>query len=79
MIEAKTAKNTTGYTAFPNEDEVVLGVGTQLRVKNNTLKLGDSHVIHLEELVDDDDEQLASTMTSMNIAPSASTKSTVGK
>lgn len=79
MIEAKTGKNISGYTAFPNEDEVILGVGTQLRVKNNALKYGGLRVVHLEEVVEDNDQELVSSVASMNMATLAPSKSTLGE
>ncbi|CAM4825763.1 unnamed protein product [Rotaria magnacalcarata] len=52
MIEASNGKELTGYTMYPNEKEVVLGIGTQLIVKSNAMNHGNLNVVHLAELDD---------------------------
>jgi hypothetical protein len=55
MIEAKNAKDISGYTHFSDEEEVILKPGTQLRVKDNALRYsGGLNVIHLVEINDDE-------------------------
>jgi hypothetical protein len=68
MIESVNGKDVSKYTAFPNENEVIMGVGTELRVKSNTLNHhGGLNVVHLVELSNDDDvEQLSDSPGTMN-------------
>ncbi len=55
IIEAKSAKEISGYTNFSDEEEVILKPGTQLRVKDNALRYsGGLNVIHLVEINDDE-------------------------
>ncbi|CAF2926893.1 unnamed protein product [Rotaria sp. Silwood2] len=61
MIEAVNGKNLADYTMFPGEQEVILGVGTQLRVKDIGFQHGNLWVVHLVEVndnVDDDQKKL---------------------
>ena len=56
LIEAKNGKKVSGYTVYENEEEVILTIGTQLRVKSNSLEHASGlHVVHLIEIDDDDD------------------------
>ena len=50
MIEVVNGKDFTGYTINPSEEEVILSMGTRLRVKDNTLKHGKLNLIHLIEI-----------------------------
>lgn len=60
LIESNNGKEVSGYTAYDNEDEVILRMGTQFRVKANGLNHPDgSHVVHLVQI--DDSDQEAST------------------
>jgi hypothetical protein len=80
MIEAKNAKDVTGYTSFPDEKEVLLGPGTQLRVKSNALHHhGGLHVVHLVEVQDDQEEQLPNAMASMSVSSKSSNKGASGE
>lgn len=57
MIEAKRAKNISDYSYFRSENEVVLTLGTELLVKSKTQKnFGGRSVVHLVQLLDDDDD-----------------------
>ncbi|CAF2852340.1 unnamed protein product [Rotaria sp. Silwood2] len=72
MIEAINGKNLTGYTMYPNEHEVVLGVGTQLRVKSIGFQHGNLHLVHLEEVNDNSDNQqdeVTASMAAIHAAP----------
>ncbi|CAF1560505.1 unnamed protein product [Adineta steineri] len=75
MIEALNAKKVSGYTAYEDEDEVILPIGTQFRVKSNPLKQSnDSHIVHLIEI--NDDQDVTSEMDQMHMkANSTSTPS----
>jgi hypothetical protein len=53
MIEAINGKNLAGYTIYPNEKEVILRLGTKLRVKSNALQCGNLQVVQLEEVDND--------------------------
>ncbi|UJR18686.1 hypothetical protein I4U23_005593 [Adineta vaga] len=54
LIEAVNGKKISGYTAFENEDEVVLKIGTEFRVKSNALNHPNgSYVVHLIEIGND--------------------------
>jgi len=57
LIEAINGRKVSGYTEFETEDEVILRMGTQFRVKSNALDHPNgSHVVHLIEINDDDDD-----------------------
>jgi hypothetical protein len=80
MIEAKKAKYISGYTSFPDEEEVLLAPGTQLYVKDNSLNShGGLHVVHLVELRDDHEAQLSTGMSSMNLSSQSGNKGAFGK
>ncbi|CAF1002634.1 unnamed protein product [Adineta steineri] len=78
MIEAANGKKVSGYTVYEDEDEVILPIGTQFRVKSNPLKQSnDSHIVHMIEINDDDDQDVASEMDQMHLnANSAKSKTT---
>jgi hypothetical protein len=72
MIEAVNGKDVTGYTNYPTENEVLLGLGTQLRVKDDALKSsGGLHVIHLIEIGDDHDVSLSRAVTNIDLKQKA--------
>ncbi|CAF3150188.1 unnamed protein product, partial [Rotaria sp. Silwood2] len=72
-IEAVNGKNVSGYTAYENQGEIILGIGTQLRVKSNALDNPQgSHIIHLVEIDDNDDEPLGSSMNKNYVTPKPS-------
>ncbi|CAM4833549.1 unnamed protein product [Rotaria magnacalcarata] len=73
LIEAVNGRNIKGYTNFDNEDELILMPGTRLQVESNALNhLGGLHVIHLRELIDNSDEQLASAIVQVHLPPTVS-------
>lgn len=64
LIEAKNGRKVSGYTQYENEDEVILTIGTQLRVKSNSLEHSSGlNVVHLIEVDDDDDEGASGTFS----------------
>ncbi|CAF1577622.1 unnamed protein product [Adineta ricciae] len=70
MIVTKSAKDVSRYTSFPDEKEVILGPGTQLRVKGNALQHGTLQIVHLVEVSDDDgddQESLPAAVGSMTL------------
>jgi hypothetical protein len=81
MIEAVNGKDVTGYTNFPTENEVLLGLGTQLRVKDNALNLGGSNIVHLTEISEDDNtaEILPVNLATLDLKPKSPEKVAVGK
>ena len=52
MIEAVDGRDISAYCMYRNEEEVLLKMGTQLRVKSNGLKRNDLRLIHLVEIVE---------------------------
>jgi hypothetical protein len=78
MIEAKNAKDITGYTNFPDEKEVILKPGTYLRVEDNALRHpGGLNVIHLLEL-DDDEAQAEKEKIKTTLVSESGDKGTTG-
>lgn len=58
LIQPINGKIISGYTAFENEDEVILRMGTQFRVKSDCLEQSGSHVVHMVEIDGDDEHEL---------------------
>ena len=57
MIEAVSAKDISSYSYYPSENEIVLSMGTELRVKADTLKhSGGLNIVHLVQLDQDSDD-----------------------
>ncbi|CAF0788000.1 unnamed protein product [Adineta steineri] len=69
LIEIINGKKISGYTAYEGEDEVILKIGTQFRVKSDPLEQSNqSHIVHLMEIDDNDDEEpLASSMNNLSV------------
>ena len=57
MVEAKNGKDISAYSNFPDEKEVILGLGTRLRTVSKPLKYSSLDVIHLVELSDENKEE----------------------
>ena len=56
LIEVVSGKKISGYTEFENEDEIILKMGTEFRVKSDVLEQSNgSFIVHLIEMNDDDD------------------------
>ncbi|CAF5111013.1 unnamed protein product, partial [Rotaria sp. Silwood1] len=69
LIEAVSGKKVSRYTEYEQEDEVILRMGSQFRVKSNSLDQSNgSHVVHLIEIDDNDDQPLASAMNNMKLS-----------
>ncbi len=76
LIEAVNGKYIADYTNYPNEDEVLLAPGTELRVVANVLDHpGGLNIVHLAEITEDNDKQFHSTITEMHISPKSTDKS----
>ena len=79
-------KKVSGYTEFENEDEVILRMGTQFRVKSNALKQSNgSYLVHLIEIDNDNDKDndkndkpLAAAMNDMHLTATSSNKGASG-
>ena len=68
LIEAINGKRIRGYTEFENENEIILPLGTQFRVKCDPLEQSNgSHIVHLIEINDDDEQPFASAMNNREI------------
>jgi hypothetical protein len=69
-------KMVSGYTEYQNEDEIILRMGSQFRVKCDALiQANGSTIVHLIEIDDtDDDEPIASSMSEMQLSSTASSK-----
>jgi hypothetical protein len=72
MIEATNGKDLTGYTNYPDEKEVLLKMGTKLRVKSNAMKHGKLHIIHLVEIDNNDHAETPATAAAASLASSSS-------
>ncbi|UJR24492.1 hypothetical protein I4U23_005867 [Adineta vaga] len=70
LIEALKGKKVSGYTEYENEDEIILSMGTQFRVKSNALDHPNgSYIVHLIEINDDEDNEdsLATATNQINL------------
>jgi NAD:arginine ADP-ribosyltransferase len=64
MIEVTNARDISNYSYYPSENEVLLTIGTELRVKADVFQYsGGLKIVHLVQLSNDDDEHL-NTQTS---------------
>ncbi len=61
LIEASNARDINNYTSFPNEHEVILPPGTQLRVIANAMDHSNMQVVHLRE-VTGEEQPVSSTV-----------------
>jgi hypothetical protein len=69
MIEAKNGKSISIYSNFPEENEVILGLGTRLLVVSDALDLPSLNVVHFVELSDENqEEKLSSSLAHMNVS-----------
>jgi hypothetical protein len=81
LIEAVNGKKVSGHTQYENEDEVILRMGTQFRVKSNALDHPyGSHVVHLVEINDNNDEpDITPTMKEVSVAAKPSNQDASSK
>jgi hypothetical protein len=68
MVEAKNGKDISAYSNFPDEKEVILGLGTRLRVVSDALDHPSLNVVHLVELSDENEEELSSSLANIAVA-----------
>ncbi|CAF3414478.1 unnamed protein product [Rotaria socialis] len=66
MIEAKHGKAISMYSNFPEENKVILTFGTHICVVSDALDHASLNVIHMREVIHDNDQDLASSFTKMN-------------
>ncbi|CAF1672958.1 unnamed protein product, partial [Adineta ricciae] len=70
MIQALNGKNVSGYTAYEDENEIILPIGSHFRVKGDSLEQSNqSYLVHLIEIDDNDNQDALNTMniyTTMN-------------
>ena len=67
MIEVVGGKDLAGYSIFPTEEEIILSMGTRLHVKDNALRYGKLHLIHLIEI--DNQEEVTTAVGAMALSP----------
>ncbi|CAF1516802.1 unnamed protein product [Adineta steineri] len=75
-IEAKNGKDISSYANCPNENEVILCPGTRFRVVSDPLDQSPMHLIHLQEITDDEEESLSTTIKTITTTPTPTTAST---
>ncbi|CAF0860217.1 unnamed protein product [Adineta steineri] len=81
LIEIINGKKVSGYTVYQGEDEIILKIGTQFRVKGDPLEQSNqSHIVHLMEIDDNDNEEsLASTMNNHSVTLESSNQGASSK
>ncbi|CAF3010821.1 unnamed protein product, partial [Rotaria sp. Silwood2] len=63
MIEAVNGKKISDYTEYENEDEIILRLGSQFRVKSDVFKQSNgSYLVRLIELGENNNQPLAAPM-----------------
>ena len=78
LIEASNGKSIKSLTNFPNEDEIILGLGARFRIVGNLPEFEGLNIVHLVEL--DSKGELSSTTTQEKISEKQSTtKGLVGE
>jgi hypothetical protein len=58
LINAENGKDISAYSNFPKEKEVILGLGTRLRVVSDGVNLPSLNIVHLAELLDENQDEL---------------------
>ena len=80
LIESINGKKVSGYTEFENEDEVILRMGVEFRVKGNPLKQANgSYLVHLIQIDEDDDQSLVGAMEKNRLDEAAASVATSGR
>ncbi|CAF3335901.1 unnamed protein product [Rotaria sp. Silwood1] len=70
MIEAKNGKDISAFSSLSGEKEVILPLGTRLLVVSDALDHTSLNVIHLQELMDESDQELTSFFLNRSIPAS---------
>ncbi|CAF3914182.1 unnamed protein product [Adineta steineri] len=76
LIEAKNGKDISSYANCPSENEVILCSGTRFRVVTDPLEQPPMHLIHLQEVTDDEEESLSIAFKTMTTTLTPTTAST---
>ena len=82
LIEAINGKRIRGYTKYENENEILLPLGTEFRVKSHPLERPTgTFTVHLIEMNDDDDDRqaLASAINQIQVNTSSFNEDASGK
>ena len=74
MVEAKRGKSISAYSNFPEEEEIVLGMGTRVGVMSGPLEHSSLNVIQLTEIHDDGQGSLGSSAVVLSAHPSTTKK-----
>ena len=69
MIEAKHGKSISAYINYPEEQEIILGMGTCVRVKSDPLEHPALNVVQLVEIDNGSGRQLASSSATLSAYP----------
>ncbi|CAF3008529.1 unnamed protein product [Rotaria sp. Silwood2] len=70
LIEAVNGKDISGYTNYPGENEVILCPGTRFRVFGDPLHRPPMHIVHLQEVTDETEHELAKTFNAIAVSSS---------
>ncbi|CAF1491175.1 unnamed protein product [Adineta ricciae] len=63
MIEASNGRDVSDYTAYAKENEIILPIGTKLKVKSDPLQQQNNFfIVHLIEIDDEHDQQEKKTV-----------------
>ena len=73
MIEARNAKDISSYSNYPNEKELVLGLGTRIRVAADVLDHTSLTIIHLTEISTNHEGEINTSFSNMTIQPTIQT------
>ncbi|CAF1281789.1 unnamed protein product [Adineta steineri] len=76
LIEALNGKDVSSYTSYPKENEVILCPGTRFCVVSDPLDQPPMHLIHLQEITDDDEGSLSTGLKTMTMTSTSKTTST---
>ncbi|CAF3973027.1 unnamed protein product, partial [Rotaria sp. Silwood2] len=75
LIEAVNGKDISRYTNFPSESEVILCPGTRLRVVSDPLDQPPMHIVHLQEVTDETEDQFTTSFHAMTVTSPSKTES----
>ncbi|CAF0895538.1 unnamed protein product [Adineta steineri] len=67
LIEAMNGKDVSSCTNYPTEDEVILCPGTRFRVASDPLDQPPMHLIHLQEITNNDQGSLPTALKTMTM------------
>ena len=73
VIDAHNGKDISLYSNFPKEKEVVLGLGTRIRVADDVLDHASLTIIHLTEISTNEDREINFDFSNMSITPALQT------